>query len=161
MGQWTMSMSQPVRSLRFAVRDSKGITTSRSRFNVQVLRVSSSILESIAIRFDSTGVRQALFWSFFFVVSELLSRMPVKSFYAMLSDVSKTKNTLLRTYLKHCEEDQESRIDYSWIERQRPNRRKINLPANRKSYDNSETTVGQLLVRRIQIFRVYFCKIYV
>ena len=35
-------------------------------------------------------------------------------------------------------------------------RQKINLPANHKSYDNSETTDEKLLARRIQIFRVPF-----
>ena len=35
-------------------------------------------------------------------------------------------------------------------------RRNINLPTNQKGYDNSETTVGKHLARRIQIFRVYF-----
>ena len=34
--------------------------------------------------------------------------------------------------------------------------RKINLPANQKSYDNSETTVGKLSARRNQICRIYF-----
>ena len=33
---------------------------------------------------------------------------------------------------------------------------KINLPANQKGYDNSETTVGKLLVRRIQTCPYYF-----
>ena len=33
---------------------------------------------------------------------------------------------------------------------------KINLPTKQKSYDNSETTVGKLLARIIQIFRVLF-----
>ena len=35
--------------------------------------------------------------------------------------------------------------------------RKINLPANQKGDDNSETTVGKLSARRIQICRVHFC----
>ena len=40
-----------------------------------------------------------------------------------------------------------------------PSRRtqKINLPTNQKGYDNSETTVGKLSARRIQICRIYFC----
>ena len=33
---------------------------------------------------------------------------------------------------------------------------KINLSANQKGYDNSETTVGKLSAKRIQIFQVYF-----
>ena len=33
---------------------------------------------------------------------------------------------------------------------------KIYLPANRTGYDHSETTVGKLSARRIQIFRVPF-----
>ena len=34
--------------------------------------------------------------------------------------------------------------------------RKINLPVNQKGEDNSETTVGKLWARRIQIFPVLF-----
>ena len=34
---------------------------------------------------------------------------------------------------------------------------KMQFPKKRKGYDNSETTVGKLLTRRTQIFRVYFC----
>ena len=33
---------------------------------------------------------------------------------------------------------------------------KINFPANQKGYDNSKTTIGKLLAREIQIFRVHF-----
>ena len=33
---------------------------------------------------------------------------------------------------------------------------KMNLPTNQKGYDNSETTVGKLLARKIRIFQVYF-----
>ena len=33
----------------------------------------------------------------------------------------------------------------------------INLPSNQKGYDNSETTVGKLLARIIQIFPGNFC----
>ena len=33
----------------------------------------------------------------------------------------------------------------------------INLPENQKNYDNSETTVGKLSMRRIQIYPDYFC----
>ena len=35
--------------------------------------------------------------------------------------------------------------------------RKINLASNQKGYDNSETTIGILSARRIQIWVVYFC----
>ena len=35
-------------------------------------------------------------------------------------------------------------------------RQKNNFPKNQKGYDKSETTVGKLLARRIQISRVYF-----
>ena len=35
--------------------------------------------------------------------------------------------------------------------------RKINLPANQKGYDNSETTNEKLSARRIQIYPDYFC----
>ena len=35
---------------------------------------------------------------------------------------------------------------------------KINSRTNREGYDGSETAVGKLLARRIQICRVYFCK---
>ena len=35
-------------------------------------------------------------------------------------------------------------------------RQKINFPTNQKGDDNSETIVGKLSARRIQIFRVYF-----
>ena len=35
--------------------------------------------------------------------------------------------------------------------------RKIYLARNQKGYDNSKTTVGKLLARRIQIWVVYFC----
>ena len=35
-------------------------------------------------------------------------------------------------------------------------RQKINLPTNQRGYDNSETTVGKLSARRIQIYCVYF-----
>ena len=45
---------------------------------------------------------------------------------------------------------------YSWIERQRLSRQKINLPANQKGYGNSETTDEKLSASRIQIFRVPF-----
>ena len=40
----------------------------------------------------------------------------------------------------------------------RPTRRtrKIHFASNQKDYDNSETTVGKLLARRIRICRVYF-----
>ena len=34
---------------------------------------------------------------------------------------------------------------------------KVNLPTNHKGYDNSETTVGKLSAKRIQIFRVQKC----
>ena len=37
--------------------------------------------------------------------------------------------------------------------------RKINLPANQKGYDNSETTIGKFSARRIQIFQVPFSMI--
>ena len=40
---------------------------------------------------------------------------------------------------------------YSWIAHQ------INLPSNQKGYDTSETTIGKLSVRRIQIYPDYFC----
>ncbi len=43
-------------------------------------------------------------------------------------------------------------LDWLWI----TNTRKINFPRNRKGYDNSETTIGNLSARRIQICRVYF-----
>ena len=36
-------------------------------------------------------------------------------------------------------------------------RQKINFPAHQKGYDNSETTIGKLLARRIQIYPDYFC----
>ena len=35
--------------------------------------------------------------------------------------------------------------------------RKINLPTNKKGYDNSETVVEKLLARRIQIYPEYLC----
>ena len=34
------------------------------------------------------------------------------------------------------------------------------LPTNQKGYNNTETTVGKLSARKIQICLVYFCKIY-
>ena len=40
------------------------------------------------------------------------------------------------------------------------NTRKINCRMNQKGYDNSETTVGKLSARRIQICFDYFCKIH-
>ena len=39
-------------------------------------------------------------------------------------------------------------------------RQKNNLPTNQKGDDNSETTAGKFLARRIQICLVCFCKIY-
>ena len=41
---------------------------------------------------------------------------------------------------------------FSWRRTQ-----KINLASNQKDYDNSETTVGKLSARIIQIFPGYFC----
>ena len=49
----------------------------------------------------------------------------------------------------------------SWIERQLPIRWKFNLTTNQKGCDNSETIVGKLLARRIQICWVYFCVIHI
>ena len=40
------------------------------------------------------------------------------------------------------------------------NKRKIKSPMNQEDYDNSETTVGKLLTRRIQIFWVHCCEIH-
>ena len=40
------------------------------------------------------------------------------------------------------------------------NTRKINSPTNQKGYDNSETTVGKLSARKIQIFQVHYCVIH-
>ena len=46
---------------------------------------------------------------------------------------------------------------YSWFANQQDAHKKINLPANQKGYNNSETTVGKLSARIIQIFRIHFC----
>ena len=46
--------------------------------------------------------------------------------------------------------------EYSWIGRPIQADKKVNLPMSEKGYDNSETTVGKLSARRIQIFWVYF-----
>ena len=54
-------------------------------------------------------------------------------------------------FKKNVRED----IQLDWT----PSRRtqKINLPANQKGYDNSETTIRKLSARRIQICFDYFC----
>ena len=39
-------------------------------------------------------------------------------------------------------------------------RRKINFQKNQKGYDYSETTIGKLSARKIQIFQVYLCVIH-
>ena len=51
------------------------------------------------------------------------------------------------------------RLEVDWT----PNmsQQRINLPVNQKGWDNSETTIGKLSVRKIQIYRVFFGKIYV
>ena len=46
---------------------------------------------------------------------------------------------------------------YSWIERQRLSRQKINLQVDQKGCDTFETTVGKLSAGRIQICWVPFC----
>ena len=47
-------------------------------------------------------------------------------------------------------------VAYSWIADQREKHKKINFLTSQKGYDNSETTVGKLSARRIQIFQVPF-----
>ena len=59
--------------------------------------------------------------------------------------------TLLKDWLN------ESWFVYSWIAGQVYARKKMNLPANQKGYDNSKTTVGKLSARGIRFCPVHFC----
>ena len=49
-------------------------------------------------------------------------------------------------------------IELDWLSAIRT--QKINSRTNQKGYDKSETTVGKLLARRIQICLVHFCVIH-
>ena len=49
-------------------------------------------------------------------------------------------------------------VQLDWISQYEPT--KINSPTDQKGYDSSETTVGKLSTRRIQIFLIHFCLIH-
>ena len=77
--------------------------------------------------------------------------MPLRSLFASATRRRGTRLSTVMITFCLCS----PRITYSWIADQL-SAQKNNLPANHKGYDNSETTVGKLLARKIQIFRVSF-----